>query len=155
MTAVSDCYCTATVIREVDPWQAEPVSLDSFVDLLVFLRQTYNWFADFIADQRAEEGKRRPDEEPIGGFGVTLRNRWKSELEVGIGRDLWFLMRLQPEPRDCFSDQPDSAGPLGFFLSGWHYTPLSGHLLVSRRACLAGLRRWLDSNEFPGAAARA
>lgn len=153
MVAESDCYCTATVVREVDPWQVEIASLDSFEDLLVFLRQTYNWFADLIADQRAEEDERPLDKEPIGGFGVTLRNRWGSEVEVGIGRDLWFLMRFQPKPSRCFSDQSDSAGPLAFFLDGWHYTPLSGHMLVSRQACLTALRRWLNTDEFPGVAA--
>src|SRR5438552_6320671 len=98
-------YCTAVVVREVDPSHADTVELASFEAVVSFLRQTYAWFANLIADRRADEDQ--PGEpESIVGFGVALTNRWSSEVEVGVGRDIWFLFRHHPRPSRCFSDNP-------------------------------------------------
>ena len=53
---------------------------------------------------------------------MQLRNRWGGEVEVGIGRDVWFLMRHHPEPARCYSDRPTVDGALAFWLGGWHHT---------------------------------
>jgi hypothetical protein len=102
-----------------------------------------------MADLRAEA--ENPDETPVGGFGVLLRNRWGGEVEVGVGRDIWFLFRRVPEPGRCYTDRPPLEGYLAFWLGGGHYTQLESDMLVSREAWLEALRRWLESDGFPEA----
>jgi hypothetical protein len=122
--------------------------LASFEEVVSFLRETYNWFADLIADRRAEE-ELPTKVEPIGGFGVQLINHWGSQVEVGVGRDIWFLCRCRPKPTRGFSDNPQMVGWLVFYLDGWHYTSLDSLSLVPRDACISALKRWLEQNEFP------
>src|SRR5438445_1269848 len=106
MTDAEHPYCVATVIREVHPEQIEDVvSLRSFEEVVAYLRHTYDWFADVIADYRAAEDF-SPTDVPVGGFGVQLRNRWGGEVEVGVGRAVWFLFQREPRPSRCVSDRP-------------------------------------------------
>jgi hypothetical protein len=147
MTDTAAPYCVATVIRPLDPPREEIKELRSFEEVVAHLRATHAWFADFMADLRAE-GEARGDV-PVGGFGVELRNRWGGEVEVGVGRDIWFLFQSRPEPARCYSDRPPLDGYLAFWLDGWHYTELARGMLVSRQACLAALRRWLETGAFP------
>jgi hypothetical protein len=139
-------YCVATVIRDYDPPQEREASLGSFEEVFALLRASYSWFADLMAQLRAED--KVAGDVPIGGFGVCLRNRWGSVIEVGVGRDLWFLCRRIPAPSLCYSDRPELDGSLAFWLGGWHHTELSGEMLVSRSACLEAIRGFLESDEF-------
>jgi hypothetical protein len=86
---------------------------------------------------------------PVGGFGVELRNRWGGVVEVGVGRDVWFLFCHHPGPGRYYTDQPPLEGRLVFWLCGWHHTELGRDMLVSRPACLEALRRWLETGDFP------
>jgi hypothetical protein len=145
MTSAEHPYCVATVIREVDPEQIEDVVvLHSFDEVVAHLRHTYDWFADVIADYRAAEDSSATDV-PVGGFGVQLRNCWGGEVEVGVGRAVWFLFQHQPRPSRCVSDSPALGGSLVFYLNGWHYTELERDSLVSRSKCLSVLREWLET----------
>jgi hypothetical protein len=148
MTGSLQPYCVATVIKQVDPEQIEEVTvLHTFDDVVAHLRRTYDWFADVIADIRSENETSEPTV-PIGGFGVQLRNRWGGEVEVGVGRAIWFLFRSEPSPGKCISDNPELSGSLVFYLDGWHYTELERHRLVSKGTCLITLRHWLDSGKM-------
>jgi hypothetical protein len=141
-------YCRATVIKQVDPERIDEVTvLHSFEEVLDHLQRTYNWFVDIIADMRSrcESSKFEP---PVGGFGVRLRNRWESEVEIGVGREIWFLIQTVPEPSRCVSDAPELSGPLVFYLAGWHYTELERDMLASKVKCLTALRYWLDMGEL-------
>jgi hypothetical protein len=100
-----------------------------------------------MADRRAED--ETPAEVPVGGFGVRLHNRWDGKVEVGVGRDVWFLFRHVPKPSQRYSNRPLLDGSLAFWLDGWHYTELESDMLVSQAACLEALRRWLETGEFP------
>ncbi len=126
-------YCVATVVREFEPLTEAITSLGSFEDVVVHLRATHSWFADRMADCRSEDDS--PDAVPDGGGGVQLRNRWGSMVEVGVGREVWFLFRHAPEPSLCYSDRPPLDGYLAFWLGGWHHTELGRDMLVSR-ACV-------------------
>jgi hypothetical protein len=97
-------YCIAAVGHDGEPKS----SLASFDEVLGYLRTTYSILADEYADARVDVAEPEPD--PIGGFGIWLRNRWGSEVEVGVGRDVWFLMRTEPKPGICFSDNPPLDG---------------------------------------------
>jgi hypothetical protein len=136
-------YCIAAVGQDGEP----KTSLASFDDVLAYLRATYNTLADEYADARVDAEE--PESDPVGGFGIWLRNRWGSEVEVGVGREAWFLFRLEPKPSICFSDNPPLDGYLVFYLDGGHYTDLASHDLASRAAAVETLRRWLETNEFP------
>jgi hypothetical protein len=139
----ADGYCIAAVGHDGEPKTA----LATFDDVLAYLRATYNALADDYADGRVDAVEPEPD--PVGGFGIWLRNRWGSEVEVGVGRDIWFLMRTEPKPSICFSDNPPLDDYLVFYLDGGHYTDLASRDLVSRAAAMEVLRRWLDASEFP------
>jgi len=143
----STAYCVATVVLDWDPPREEVTPLGSFEEVVTHLRTTYNWFADLMADKQAAQDT--PDEVPVGGFGVELRNRWGGVVEVGVGREVWFLMRLVPKPSKWYSDAPMLDGHLAFWLNGWHHTELDREALVSRTACLEALRQWLETGEFP------
>ena len=148
MTVLTNPYCVATVIREADEEYIEDVTtLHSFDDVATHLRSTYEWFADVIAESRSDE-ETSEAAVPIGGFGVQLRNRWDGLIEVGVGRDIWFLFRHEPKPSRCISDNPPVKGSLVFYLDGWHYTELEQDSLVSKGACMAALRQWLDSGNL-------
>lgn len=140
-------YCIATIILDCDPLREEETALGSFEEVVAQLRATHGWFADRMADLRAENETLH--EVSVGGFGVRLRNRWGGVVEVGVGRDVWFLLRHVPRPSRCYSDRPPLDGCLGFWLDGWHHTELGREMLVSRTACLESLRRWLETGEFP------
>jgi hypothetical protein len=139
----TDDYCIAAVGHDGEP----KTSLASFDDVRAYLRTTYNTLADEYADARADADE--PQADPVGGFGVWLRNQWGSEVEVGVGRDVWFLIRTEPKPSTCFSDNPPVEGYLVFYLDGGHYTDLASRDLVSRAAAIETLRRWLETDEFP------
>jgi hypothetical protein len=148
MTASPEAYCVARVIKEWEPEFVEEVTvLDSFDDVVAHLRQTYNWFADVIADVRSQQ---EPCEtaDAIGGFGVQLRNRWGGEVEVGVVRAIWMLHRHQPRPSKCISDDAELAGTMVFYLDGWHHTELDRRSLVSKATCLSTLRHWLETGEM-------
>ena len=145
-------YCEARVVRlaledEEHPLQEERARLDSFPEVERYLRRTYEWFADIMAESLAAE---EPSGEAIGGFGVRLTNRWEGVVEVGVGRKVWALFRVEPRPTLRFSDSPELAGSLVFYLDGWHHTELEGEMLVSRQACLRALEEWLETGRFPG-----
>ncbi len=123
-------------------------SLNSFDEVLGHLLVTYNWFADSIADARAMEDKSE-EIPPIGGFCVKLRNRWGSQVEVGVGRKIWFLFQLEPETRKCLTDNPAMNGSLVFYLYGWHYTELERDSLISKESCLVALRQWFEEGRLP------
>src|SRR4051794_41180452 len=109
---VSDvsAYCVAAVGHNADP----KVILSSYPQVIAHLRATHDALINDYADQRAENAA-EPDDVPLGGFGTWLRNRWGSEIEVGIGRDVWLLIRLQPRPTKRFSDRPSAAGWRAFY----------------------------------------
>jgi hypothetical protein len=138
-------YCIAAIGHDGEPKTA----FTSFDDVLAHLREAYNVEANEHADARAGAAA-EPEDPPVGGFGVWLRNRWGSEVEVGVGRDVWFLIRIQPPPSRICSDHPRLDGRLVFYLGGGHYTDFEGRDLVSADAAKHALRRWLDANEFPG-----
>ena len=140
-------YCVVTVVRGLDPPRKEVTALGSFDDVVAHMRATYDWFADQLADLRGDD--ETPSKIPVGGFGVELRNRWGSVVEVGVGGDIWFLIRREPKPAYCYSDQPPIDGCLAFWLDGWHYTELGSDELVSRGSCLNAVRRWLEQGAFP------
>jgi hypothetical protein len=143
-------YCSA--VFKIDPPLMETVALVSFDAVVTFLLQAYNRFADQIADHRADQ-ELSSEFERVGGVGVTLGNRWGSKVEVGVGRSIWFLFLLEPPPRRVFSDNPPMPQNLVFYLDGGHHTELTSGMLVSREACLAVLRAWLEKNEFPNSGA--
>lgn len=147
MTGSAVPYCVARFVRDLDPLQEEVAALGTFEEVVTQFRATHCWFADRMADQRIEDEP--PDKVPIGGFGVQLRNRWGGEVEVGVGREVWFLMLHQPAPARCYSDRPPLDGYLAFWLCGWHHTELGRDMLVSRAACLEAVRQWLETGEFP------
>jgi hypothetical protein len=120
--------------------------MDSFREVERHLARVHDWFTDELAALRAERDD--PDLSPVGGFGVVLENRWGSRVEVAQGRDVWFLMLLEPEPRRCISDRPKIEGTRTFWLDGWHHTELMSEMLISRDVCLTALERWLDANEL-------
>jgi hypothetical protein len=136
-------YCIAAIGHDGEP----KTVLTSFDDVLIHLREAYNAEAREYADARATSAA-EPDDPPVGGFGVWLRNRWGSEVEVGVGRDVWFLIRIQPRPSRVCSDHPPLQGLLVFYLDGGHYTDFEGHDLVSAGVAKQTLRRWLESNAF-------
>jgi hypothetical protein len=146
-------YCEARVVRlaledEENPLPEERTRLDSFPEVERFLKRTYEWFADIMAERLAAEGH---SGEAIGGFGVRLTNRWQGVVEVGVGRKVWALFRVEPRPTLRFSDSPELAGTLVFYLDGWHHTELESEMLVSRGACLRALEEWLETDRFPAA----
>ena len=109
MTDAQQPFCVARAIRQVAPELIEEsVVLDCFEGVVEHLRRIYAWFADSIADRRAMSMTEGPAA-PLGGFGVRLRNRWGGEVEVGVGREIWFLFRHEPKPSKCFSDSPEVA----------------------------------------------
>lgn len=139
-------YCLVTTDGN---WEAA-TPLSSFDELVAHLREAYDAAANEMADQRAAQDQPEVrDLVPVGGFGVCLRNRSSGEVEVGIGREVWFLFRHHPQPRRCYSDNPPVEGYLAFYLDGGHHTELRRDMLVSRPAGLSALRRWLDTGEFP------
>jgi hypothetical protein len=147
MTDADIPYCVATVVRDANSPRNEVSRLGSFEEVAAHLHSAYVWFADLMADLRTED--ETPHKVPVGGFGVRLQNRWGGEVEVGVGRDIWFLFRHLPEPRRCYSDRPPLDGYLAFWLDGWHYTELGRDMLVSRAACLSVIHQWLESGNFP------
>jgi hypothetical protein len=140
-------YCIAAIVHDGEP----KTVLSSFDEVLAHLRQAYSAEAHEYADARARASAepQGPEDPPVGGFGVWLRNRWGSEVEVGVGRDVWFLIQLAPRPMRVCSDHPPVKGRLVFYLAGGHYTDFEGRDLVSADVAKQTLRRWLDSNEFP------
>jgi hypothetical protein len=147
MSDIASSYCVASVIRDPNRGEAEVTTLGSFDQVVAYLRDIHAWFADLMADIRAQD--ETPDGMRVGGFGVQLRNRLGGVVEVGTGRDVWFLLRSSPEPTRCYSDNPPLEGDLSFWLGGWHHTELGRHMLVSRVALFEALQQWLESGEFP------
>jgi hypothetical protein len=144
-------YCTATVIRddEVDPPNETIAIQVSFDEVRAYLIEVYDWFIDELSERRGEDPAWEAERRRLGGFGVQLRNRWGSEVEVGVGRKVWFLHRHEPKPSRTLSDNPEVNGYLVFYLDGWHWTELDRTQLASREACLSTLRDWLEENRFP------
>jgi hypothetical protein len=147
MSDIASSYCVASVIRDPNTGEAEVTTLGSFEQVVAYLRDTHAWFSDLMADYRAQN--EHPDDMRVGGFGVQLRNRLGGVVEVGTGRDVWFLIRHSPEPTRCYSDYPPLEGHLSFWLDGWHHTVLGRPMLVSRVALFEALQQWLESGEFP------
>ena len=102
-------YCVAAVGHDVEP----KTKLDSWDAVLSHLRETYVELAKEYADGPAQHEAAEPEAVPLGGFGIWLRNRRGSEVEVGVsGGDVWFLFRLRPKPARYLSDHPPIAGRL-------------------------------------------
>lgn len=145
-------YCTVRVkwnAGEPDDEQvAHPGAFEEVVALLEQVRDRHaNEYADRLAEDAEFEKSVRSD--VLGGFGVEISNRWGSLLEVGPGRDVWFLFRHEPPPGQCHSDRPPIQGTRVFYLDGGHHTELDSDMLVSREECLRALREWLDTGMFP------
>jgi hypothetical protein len=119
-------------------------TLRSFDEVLAFLNTTRNALIDEYVDLARESS---PDS--LGGFGIWLRNRWNSEVEVGVGHGIWLLIRLKPKPTLIYSDSPTLTGRLVFYLDGGHYTDFEANDLVTKEAAIGVLRGWLESNNFP------
>jgi len=106
-------YCVATYIRDYDLQSEEVATLGSFDEVLSHLQTIQCWFADRMADMRAED---EASDDVVGGLGVRLENRWGGKVEVGVGSDIWSLMRHQPTPSKCYSDRPQLAGLFGILV---------------------------------------
>jgi hypothetical protein len=145
-------YCTVRVKwnggAPVDEQVFHPVSFDEVVALLKQVRDRH---ADEYADAVASDPElaRSLSGDVLGGFGVDIKNRWGSIVEVGPGRDVWFLFRHEPRPGLCHSDRPPINGTRVFYLDGGHHTELEPDALVSRDECLRVLRDWLGTGAFP------
>lgn len=137
-------YCIAAVGHDGEP----KTQLTTFDEVTSHLRQTYSLLVNEYADARINEDP-VPESPPVGGFGVWLRNRWGGEIEIGVGRDVWFLVRLKPQPTKIYSDSPELSGRLAFYIAGGHYTDFDSRHLTSREEALRILRRWLDEGTFP------
>ena len=145
-------YCTVRVKwNGGEPDDEQLARHGTFDELVTLLKQVRDRHADEYADALADDpdAARAVDGDVLGGFGVEVTNRWGSVVEVGPGRDVWFLFRHKPPPARCHSDRPTIAGTRVFYLDGGHHTELGADMLVSREECLRALRVWLDSGEFP------
>ena len=135
---------------DVDFVHTELPDTDAVIKLL---QDTYARFATQLADQNAERPEdERTDLSTIGGFGVQLTNRFGGEIEIGLGRQLCLLIRLNPEPTRIYRNPTNDEGTLVFYLDGWHHTEMDLSQLVARDDCLACLRTWLETNVFPNVA---
>jgi hypothetical protein len=125
--------------------------LSTFDDLVALLKQVRDRHADEYADALAEvpEAVRSLRSDVLGGFGVEVTNRWGGVVEVGPGRDVWFLFRHEPRPSVGYTDHPPIEGTRVFYLDGGHHTELGRDMLVSREECLRVLREWLNTGAFP------
>lgn len=142
-------YCTVRVKwNACEPDDEQVARPGTFEEVVALLKQVRDRHADEYADTLAD-GARSVGGDELGGFGVEITNRWGSVVEVGPGRDAWFLCRLEPQPSRCHSDRPPIAGTRLFYLDGGHPTQLGADMLVSREECLRALRVWLDSGVFP------
>ena len=133
-------YCEASVGHNTEPKSI----LGSFDEVVAYLKTSRNALVDKYVEQ-----VREPDPNPLGGFGIWLRNRWNSELEVGVGLGIWLFIRLKPKPTAIYSDAPKVTGRLVFYLDGGHYTDFDAADLVTKEAAIRALRDWLESNNFP------
>lgn len=145
-------YCTVRVKwNGGDPdveLVAHPGTFDEFVALLEQVRDRHSTeHADALAED--PDTARSVVGNVLGGFGVQVTNRWGSVVEVGPGRDVWFLFRHEPSPSRCYSDHPPIEGTRVFYLDGGHHTELGADMLVSRDECLQVIRCWLDKDAFP------
>ena len=151
-SSVIENYCTIRVKwngGEADDEQV--VQPCSFQDVVASLKQVRDRHANEYADHLANDPESRLllEGDVLGGIGVEVTNRWGSVVEVGPGRDVWFLCRFKPSPTRCFSDCPLIEGMRVFNLDGGHYTELDAKMLVSEEECLRALRNWLDTGTFP------
>ena len=151
-------FCTARVGEPVETPDGDDVNfihtaLPDTESVFNFLKDTYDRFVTLLADQNAELPEaERIDLSAIGGFGVQLTNRFGGEIEIGLGRQLCLLIRLNPEPTRIYRNPTPHEGTLVFYLDGWHYSEMEASELVAREDCLARLRAWLETNVFPGMA---
>ena len=147
-----DSYCTIRVKWNGGQPEDEQVARpNTFDDLVILLKQVRDRHSDEYAEWRIKEREagNPPCPDILGGFGVEVTNRWGSVVEVGPGRDVWFLFRHEPQPGVCYSDQPAIDGTRVFYLDGGHHTELGCDMLVSQEECLRVLRGWLDTGTFP------
>jgi hypothetical protein len=147
-----DSYCGVRVKWNCGEPEAEQVARPAtFDDLVVLLKQVRGRHANEYADALSEDRDRAQsaNSDVLGGFGVEITNRWGSVVEVGPGRDVWFLFLHAPGPGRCHSDRPPLVGTRVFYLDGGHHTELGAEMLVSREECLRVLRDWLDTGAFP------
>jgi hypothetical protein len=151
-------YCIARVgeiIERSEGCEIELVltELPDVGSVIEFLKGTYDRFATQIADQNAERSDEdRIELSTIGGFGVQLKNRFGSEIEIGLGRKFCLLIRLVPKPTKICRSNVQNDDTLVFFVDGWHHTEMSISELVPRDLCLSYLRDWLDYDTFPDTA---
>lgn len=145
-------YCTVRVKwNGGEPDDEQVAHPGTFDEVVAILKQVRDRHADEYADSLAEspDTARTLSGDVFGGFGVEITNRWGSIVEVGPGRDVWFLFRHEPRPSRCHSDSPPIKGTRVFYLDGGHHTELGRDSLVSREECMRTLREWLDSGAFP------
>jgi hypothetical protein len=145
-------YCTVRVKWNAgDPDDEQVAHPGTFDEVVVLLKHVRNRHADEYADALANDpdSARSVAEDVLGGFGGEFTNRWGGVVEVGSGRDVWFLFRHEPLPSRCYSDRPPIEGTRVFYLDGGHHTELGADMLVSRDECLRVLREWLDTGVFP------
>ncbi len=145
-------YCTVRVRWNAgEPDDEQVARPGTFEEVEALLKEVRDRHANDYADALAEDAEflESAQGDALGGFGVEVTNRWGSVVEVGPGRDVWFLFRHQPKPGLCHSDQPPIEGTRVFYLDGGHHTELGADMLVSREECLRALREWLETGEFP------
>lgn len=145
-------YCTIRVKwNGGDPDDEQVAHPGTFDEVVALLKQVHDRHANEYADALADgtDAARSTAGDVLGGFGVEITNRWGSVVEVGPGRDVWFLFRHKPSPSRCYSDHPRIEGTRVFYLDGGHHTELEADMLVSRDECLRVLRGWLDGGAFP------
>src|SRR5262249_44621855 len=89
-----ESYCTVRVKWNADePGDVEVAHPDTFDKVVAILKQVRDRHADEYADALANDPDfaRAVSGDVLGGFGVEIANRWGSIVEVGPGRDVWFL----------------------------------------------------------------
>ncbi len=143
--------CTVTLTELLDDGRTQERTFD-----MASMAELTEFFDEVYAGNLRQLGHEPYDREPldgatgqvIGGFGVRCRNRSGKEMEVGIGRDWWFLIDLSESGGAIISSGGPEADELIFYLHGWHHTSLSSTDLISRDECLSAIECWLnDSNK--------
>lgn len=114
------CAVTVGDIDADGSAQFRDFEIASFSELVDFFDEVY---ADF--SQQLDEDPYGPppvDKKSgviIGGFGVRCKNMSGCEIEVGIGREWWLLIDLEPEGSAFVVDDQPPDHDFIVFLDGW------------------------------------
>jgi hypothetical protein len=150
-------YCVATFrdYRSVntpngDEYQfVDDVSeLSNYDDVINYLKDIYERYSTQIADTNADS--EQPENlSTMGVFCSRLVNRYGGEAEFALGRQYCLFMRLKPEPMTWYKNGPRCEEVLDFYLHGWNHTQFLLHELAPRDECLAHLKNWLETGDYP------